>query len=62
MNRIHSIQLLLYPVFLVFLLRSLGSTIIGVLFKEWKKEVLRIQVLGDIAIGFFIFATGLLIL
>ncbi len=59
---IHSIQLLLYPVFLVFLLRSLGSTIIGVLFKEWKKEVLRIQVLGDIAIGFFIFATGLLIL
>ena len=59
---LHAIQLLIYPIFLVFLARSLGSTLIGIVFKEWKYEPLRMQFLGDIALWFFVFVTGLLIL
>jgi hypothetical protein len=58
----HIISLLLYPVALVFIVRSVGASILGKLINGWENEYLRLRVPVDIALGFFVFTTGLLIL
>lgn len=58
----HVISLLLYPIALVFIVRGVGASILGKLVENWESEKLRLRVPVDIAIGFFVFTTGLLIL
>ncbi len=57
----HIIQFLLYPIFLLFLWRGVGFTILS-FFSYWKNYFLRFRVPVEIALGIGIFTIGLLIL
>lgn len=57
----HIIQFLLYPIFLLFLWRGVGCTILS-FFSYWKNYFLRFRVPVEIALGMGIFTIGLLIL
>ena len=58
----HICQLLLYPMLLIFITRSVWYSLISILIKEWKDIDIRLRVPAEITLGFFIFVIGLLII
>ncbi len=57
----HSVTLLLYPLFLAFLWRAVGASILGWI-KKWQDHPLRLRVPAETALGLGIFGAGLLFL
>ncbi len=57
---VHIISLLIYPIFLAFLWRAVGYSILKWI-PEWKEISLRIRIGAEISIGLALFATALLI-
>lgn len=58
----HILSLLIYPLFLAILARSVGFSLMNLLPLEWKNEDMCIRVPAEISIGFFVFSTLLLLL
>lgn len=58
---IHILSLLIYPLILVLLTRSVGYTLLHFIFQDWRKEDMRIRVIIEISLGFLIFSSFLLI-
>ncbi len=56
----HIISLLVYPIFLVFLWRTVGYSVLRWI-PSWDDIVLRIRIGAEISVGLALFATGLLI-
>ena len=57
----HILSLLVYPIFLAFLWRSVGYSVLNMI-PEWKNIILRIRIGAELSVGLAIFATGLLML
>lgn len=58
----HIIKLLIYPVFLAVLIRSLGYSILSRVFPGWNEYDRRITLMTEAASGLFVFSVALLIL
>ncbi len=58
----HILSLLIYPLFLVFLTRSSGFSIISIAIPHWRDVDIRIRVPVEVTIGFLLFTVGLLVL
>jgi hypothetical protein len=57
----HILSLLIYPIFLAFLWRAVGYSVLH-LIPGWRDIVLRIRIGAELSVGIAIFATGLLTL
>jgi hypothetical protein len=57
----HILSLLVYPIFLAFLWRAVGYSILHLL-PGWREIILRVRIGAEISVGLALFATGLLIL
>jgi hypothetical protein len=58
----HILSLLIYPVILTIISRACGYSVLDKLIPRWSERDLRITILADVAIGFFILSTLLLLL
>lgn len=58
----HILSLLAYPIFLVFLTRSAGFSLISFSIPSWRDIDMRIRVPVEISVGFLLFMVGLLII
>lgn len=57
----HILSLLVYPIFLAFLWRAVGYSVLKWV-GSWDSIVLRVRIGAELSVGLAIFATGLLIL
>ncbi len=58
----HILELLLYPLFLIFLTRNVGFTFAFLTVPKWREIDMRIRVPVEISLGFIVFTFGLLII
>lgn len=58
----HSLWLLLYPILLVVIVRSLWATILNQIIEGWKNEPLRLRFPVEVTSGFFLFSSSLLMM
>lgn len=58
----HVLSLLFYPVVLTFIARAFGYSILSHTIDTWSDRDIRVTVLADTVIGFFVFSILLLIL
>lgn len=58
----HIIGLLIYPTILTIIARVSGYNIMKMLFNDWEKRDIRVRLMADTSLGFFIFSTILLFL
>ena len=59
---IHICELLIYPIFLIFITRSLGFTLIKMAMPSWNDTDIRLRVSAEITVWFIIFVIGLLMI
>ena len=59
---IHICTLLIYPLFLILITRSLGFSIAHILLNTWKDIDIRLRIPAEITLWFIVFVTGLILI
>ena len=59
---VHIISLLIYPIVLTLISRACGHGILNAIFSDWSTRDIRISILVETTLGFFVFSTLMLVL